>query len=125
MLELPRCNGPNRPEILRKGSDLPPIGFSFITRVCRFEIGSRGWFHGKRAGRGAIRERKRPACFERCQVAERGVRPGSVVVVAPECDLAARVVQGVEELLIQQFITRAAVERLDEGVSRCGFPGSM
>jgi len=43
-----------------------------------------GWFHGKRAGRGAIRERKRPARFERRQVAERGVRPDSVVVVAPD-----------------------------------------
>lgn len=75
-----------------------------------------GWFHGKRAGRGAIRERKRPARFERRQVAERGVRPDSVVVVAPEGDLSARVVQGVEDLLIQQFIAQAAVKRLDEGV---------
>ena len=75
-----------------------------------------GWFHGKRAGRGAIRERKRPARFERRQVAERGVRPDSVVVVAPEGDLSARVIQGVEDLLVQQLVAQAAVEAFDEGI---------
>lgn len=75
-----------------------------------------GWCHGKRAGRRAIRERKRPARFERRQVAERGVRPDGVVVVAPQGDLAARVVQGVEDLLVQQLIAQAAVEAFDERV---------
>ena len=75
-----------------------------------------GWFHGKRAGRRAIRERKRPARFERRQVAERGVWSDGVVVVAPEGDLAARVAQGVEDLFIQQLVAQAAVEAFDEGV---------
>ena len=75
-----------------------------------------GWCDGKRAGRRAIRERKRPARFERRQVAERGVRPDGVVVVAPQDDLAARVVQGVEDLLVQQLIAQAAVEAFDERV---------
>ena len=69
--------------------------------------------------------RKRPARFERRQVVERGMRPDGVVVVAPEGDLAAGVVQGVEDLLVQQLVAQAAVEAFDEGVSRCGLPGSM
>ena len=80
----------------------------------RLVVGGR--FHGKRAGRGAIRERKRPARFERRQVAERGVRPDSVVVVAPEGDLSARVIQGVEDFLVQQLVAQAAVEAFDEGI---------
>lgn len=74
------------------------------------------WFQGKRAGRGALGWRKRPARFKRRQVAERGVRPDSIVVIAPEGDLPAGVIQGVEDLLVQQFDMQAPVERLDEGV---------
>lgn len=39
-----------------------------------------------------------------------------VVVVVPEGELPPRIVQSVEDLLIQQFIAQATVERLDEGV---------
>lgn len=43
------------------------------------------------------------------------MRPDGVVVVAPKGDLAASIVQGVEDFLVQQFIAQAAVEAFDEG----------
>ena len=44
------------------------------------------------------------------------MRPDGVVIVAPKGDLAAGVVQRVEDLLVQQLIAQAAVEAFDEGV---------
>ncbi len=38
------------------------------------------------------------------------------VVVSPERQLAAGVIQAVEHLLVEQFITQAAVECSDEGI---------
>lgn len=38
------------------------------------------------------------------------MRTDGVVVVAPKRDLAANVIQSVEDLLVQQFIAQAAVE---------------
>ncbi len=73
-----------------------------------------GWFHGKCAGCGALGLCKRPARFERRQVAERGVQPYSVVVVAPKGDLSACVIQGVEDFLVQQLAAQAAVQAFDE-----------
>lgn len=78
---------------------------------------------GKRAGCGAISLLKRPARFERRPVPEREMRPDRVVIVAPERQLPTGVVQGIEDLLVQEFVTQAAVERLDEGVSRAVCPG--
>ena len=71
---------------------------------------------GKRAGRGALKLLKRPARFERCLVPERGMRSDGVVIVAPERQLPAGVVQGIEDLLVQKLVAQAAVEALDEGV---------
>ena len=44
------------------------------------------------------------------------MRPDSVVIVSPKRQLPAGVGQGIEYLLVQQFVAQAAVERLDEGV---------
>lgn len=44
------------------------------------------------------------------------MRPDGVVIVAPERQLPAGVVQGIEDLLVQKLVAQAAVERLDEGV---------
>ena len=75
-----------------------------------------GFGLGKRAGRGALRLVKRPARFCWRLVAQRGMRPDGVVVVAPEGQLAAGIDQAVEELLVQAFVAQAAVETLDESV---------
>lgn len=42
--------------------------------------------------------------------------PDIVVVVAPERQFSAGVIQTVEHLFIQKFISQAAVEWLDEGI---------
>lgn len=70
----------------------------------------------KRAGRGARKLLKRSARLLRCLVAQRGVRPDCVVVIAPEGQLAPGVVQAVEDLFVQEFISQAAVEAFDERV---------
>jgi len=44
------------------------------------------------------------------------VWPDGVVVVAPEGQLPSRIVQSVEDLLVQQLIAQATIERLDEDV---------
>ncbi len=71
---------------------------------------------GKRAGRGALKLLKRPARFERRLVPERGVRADGVVIVAPERQLPAGVVQAVEDLLVQELVAQAAIEAFDEGI---------
>ena len=71
---------------------------------------------GKRAGRRALKLLKRPARFERRLVSQRRMRPDGIVIVAPDRQLPAGVLQGVEDLLIQKLVAEAAVERLDEGV---------
>ena len=53
------------------------------------------------------------------------MRPDGVVGAAPEGDLAAGVIRGVEDLRAQQRVAQTAVEAFDEGVSHCGLPGSM
>src|SRR5690606_232092 len=45
------------------------------------------------------------------------MRSDGVVIVAPERQLAPGVVQGVEDLLVQELGTQAAVKALDEGMS--------
>jgi len=79
--------------------------------------------------------RKRVAPLERRQVVQAPSDDGAVV--APEGDLAAGIVQGVEDLLVQQLIAQAAVKAFDEGPRHgprtsgghmarcCGLPGSM
>ena len=42
--------------------------------------------------------------------------PDGVIVIAPEGDLAAGIIQGVEDLLAQQLVAQAAIEAFDEGV---------
>ena len=44
------------------------------------------------------------------------MRPDVIVVVPPERQFSAGVVQAVEQFFIQQLIPQAPVERLDEGV---------
>ena len=57
--------------------------------------------------------------------AEAGVRAFGVVVLAPGGQRGAGLVQGREQRLVQEFVPQAAVEALDEGVSRVGLPGAM
>ena len=59
---------------------------------------------------------KRPARFCRGLVSKRQVWPDRVVVIAPEGQLSACILQAVEDLLVQQLVPQAAVEALDEGV---------
>ena len=56
---------------------------------------------------------------------EAGLRASGVVVHAPGRERGAGMVQGREQRLVQQFVPQAAVEALDEGVSRVGLPGAM
>ncbi len=44
------------------------------------------------------------------------MRPDGVAVVAPKGDLAAGIIQVVEDLLVQQLVGQAAVKAFDEGV---------
>ena len=44
------------------------------------------------------------------------MRPDRVVIVSPERQLPAGVVQSVEDLLVQEFVAQAAIEAFDEGV---------
>lgn len=82
---------------------------------------------------------KRPARFSRGLVAQGGMRPDGVVVVAPEGQFAPGMrrirkqsgglfsqplVQAVEDLFVQAFVALAAVEGLDIAVLP-GLPGSM
>ena len=92
-----------------------------------------GFGLGKRAGRGALRLLKRPVRVGRGLVAQRGMGPDVVVVIAPEGQLAAGIGQAVEDLLVQAFVAQAAVEALDVAillrlarinvVNRAGFAG--
>ena len=79
----------------------------------------------KHAGRGALKLLKRPARLQRRLVSERRVWPDGIVVISPERQLPSGIVQSVKYLLIQQLVAQAAVEAFDEGMSRCGLPGSM
>jgi hypothetical protein len=54
--------------------------------------------------------------FLRSEIAERAVRPDLVVVLTPCFDLAARVVERNEEVLIEAFVAQPSVEALDESV---------
>ena len=93
---------------------------------------------GKRARRGAVKLLKRPARFERRSVPERGMRPDGVVIVAPERQFSAGVIQGVENLLVQELVHCPAGDceaicregrRLPLELSMkafcCGLPGAM
>ena len=60
--------------------------------------------------------RKRAARLLRRLVVQRRVWPDRVIVVAPQCQLAPRIIQAVEDLLVQQVVPEAAVEALDKGV---------
>ena len=71
---------------------------------------------GKRAGCGALRLLKHPACSDRGFVPERGMRPNVVVVVAPQSQLLAGIGEAVEDLLVEAFIPEAAVEAFDQPV---------
>ena len=42
--------------------------------------------------------------------------PHVIVVVSPECQLSAGIVQAVEQFFVKQLIPQAAVEALDEGI---------
>ena len=70
---------------------------------------------GKRAWRGALKLLKRPARFERRLVPKRGMRSDGVVIVAPERQVPAGVVQCIEDLLVQECVAQAAIEAFDEG----------
>lgn len=48
-----------------------------------------------------------------------------VAVDASRLDDPTGVTEPMEEVLIEAFIAEAAVERLNEGVSRSGLPGEM
>lgn len=53
---------------------------------------------------------KRPARFCGRLVAQRGMRPDVVVVVAPQGQRAAGIGQAVEDLLVEALVAQAAVE---------------
>lgn len=72
-----------------------------------------GFGLGKRAGRGALRLLKRSARVGRGLVAQRGMGPDVVVVVAPEGQFAAAISQAVEDFLVQAFVAQAAVDGED------------
>ena len=59
---------------------------------------------------------KRSARVGRGLVAQRGMGPDVVVVVAPEGQFAAGIGQAFEDFLVQAFVVQAAIERLDEAV---------
>ena len=58
-------------------------------------------------------------------VREAEVRAFGIVVFPPGRKRGAGVVQGWEQGLVQKLVAQAAVETLDEGMSRVGFPGAM
>jgi len=75
-----------------------------------------GFGFGKRGGRGALKLLKRlPRLLWRF-VLQRRVRPDVVVIVAPQCQFAAGIVQGIEQLFIEELVPQAAVEWLDKGI---------
>jgi hypothetical protein len=63
-----------------------------------------GFGLGKRGGFGAVRLRKRLARFCLGFVAQRGMRPDVVVVIAPQRQLLAGIAEAVEYLFIRAFI---------------------
>jgi hypothetical protein len=71
---------------------------------------------GKRAVRGALKLLKRSARVGRGLVAQRGMWPDVIVVVAPKSQFASGIGQAVEDLLIQAFVAQAAVETLDKAI---------
>ena len=75
-----------------------------------------GFGCGKRAGRGTLRLLKRSARVGRGLVAQRGMGPDVVVVVAPEGQFAAGISQAVEDFLVQAFVAQAAVEAFDVAI---------
>ena len=44
------------------------------------------------------------------------MRSDVVVIVSPESQLAASIIQGVEDLLVEQLVAQTAVEAFDEGI---------
>jgi len=44
------------------------------------------------------------------------VGPDVVVVIAPQGQFSAGVIQCIEEFLVQELVAQAAIERLDEGI---------
>ena len=44
------------------------------------------------------------------------MRSDVIVIVSPESQLAASIIQGVEDLLVEQLVAQAAVEAFDEAV---------
>ena len=59
---------------------------------------------------------KRSARVCRGLVAQRGMRPDVVVVVAPDGQFAPGISQAVKDFLVQAFVAQATVERLDVAV---------
>ena len=74
-----------------------------------------GFGLGKRVVRGALKLLKRATRFCGCFILKRRVRPDIVVVVAPKRQVSTGIVQGVEELFVQQLVAKAAIEAFDEG----------
>lgn len=44
------------------------------------------------------------------------MRPDGVAVISPKGNLAAGILEGIEDFLVKQFIAKVAVEGSDEGV---------
>jgi len=76
---------------------------------------------GKRAGRGALKLLKRPVRFEWRLVPKRGIRPDGVVIVAPERQLPAGVVQGIEDLLVQERGLRQQTHQIADWIGGMTF----
>ena len=58
-------------------------------------------------------------------VADRRMRPDSVVVTTPALDDDLRLAHGVEDLAIEQLVAQARVEAFDKAVLPRGLPGVM
>ena len=84
-----------------------PAGLVFIFVVVDLD---------KRVWRGAVKGLKRPERFCRRLVSQRQVWLDVVVIVSPEGQLPAGIVEAVENLLVQQIVAQAAIEWLDEGI---------
>ena len=84
-----------------------PAGLVFIFVVVDLD---------KRVWRGAVKGLKRPERFCRRLVSQLQVWLDVVVIVSPEGQLPAGIVEAVENLLVQQIVAQAAIEWLDEGI---------
>ena len=82
------------------------------------------WCNG--TGRGALDIAQRPVPLH-CgsaefgergwrQIAKRTVRPNGVVIILPDRESLADMVERAEQCLVEQFVTQSPVEALDEGI---------